>query len=323
MNEFLKQIVVEDVLPILQGNYLQLRRDMAKKGPRFFEDPESVATWKKDGKGLVTQGELEAERAIRAAITAHYPDWTVIGEELADAYGSGRYTAVIDPLDGSSTMIRSIIAPERADTLGFGISIGVLDGADAVGGIIFELLPDAQDGLRMGRIWHSFAGGASMEGGRVIAPAPYEASRTDFTLISTAPEVMFKTPQERHAFHGLERTAQAVIPDRNCIGFMDLLDMPDAVVMEADLSIHDAAAVAEILKQAGITVTDHAGKPLRFDDSEAEFKILAAQPALHARVLARYQRALNEVPQDVAFDSVLNRGKAALNVNKFQPVLEI
>ena len=298
------EVVTQQALPLLQKNYRNLWADARAKGDAFFKDNDSVASWKKDGKGLVTQGELEVERAVRVAIHDRFPSMSVIGEELDDRMTDSQYVAVIDPVDGTSAMVRSVIEPDMQATLGFGISIGLLENDQAVAGIIIELEGNG-DELTIGKLWSSNDSARD-------ASAPVQGQ--DITLISTAPEVMFTTQQQRAGFTALETMASNIVCDRNCIGFMDLLSNPDAVVIEADLSVHDAAAIVPILAKQGITVTDHDGHAVTFGNLDAEYKLLAATPELHGRALRTYQEGQSADVE--TFSSRLNR--ASLNQQKFR-----
>ena len=53
----------------------------------------------------VTEGDRAAEFAIRAEISAHYPDHAILGEEHGNVAGTGPYRWVIDPIDGTRAFI--------------------------------------------------------------------------------------------------------------------------------------------------------------------------------------------------------------------------
>ena len=57
------------------------------------------------------------------------------------------------------------------------------------------------------------------------------------------------------------------------------------VVIESDVNILDIAALAVIVREAGGVFTDLSGAPLDFETRS----VLAAAPALHADVLARFE----------------------------------
>ncbi len=55
----------------------------------------------KDADSVVTSLDVEAERRISATIRAHYPDHTLVGEELSPHQVLGAYSWAIDPIDGT------------------------------------------------------------------------------------------------------------------------------------------------------------------------------------------------------------------------------
>jgi len=54
---------------------------------------------------LVSQADLEAEKAIRHVLEKHRPDDAVLGEELGAGSGSTGITWVIDPIDGTTSYL--------------------------------------------------------------------------------------------------------------------------------------------------------------------------------------------------------------------------
>jgi histidinol-phosphatase len=56
----------------------------------------------------VTVADKEAERKLRQLITGRYPDHAIIGEEFAAVTGNGRYTWVLDPIDGTKSFVSGV-----------------------------------------------------------------------------------------------------------------------------------------------------------------------------------------------------------------------
>jgi hypothetical protein len=102
---------------------------------------------------------------------------------------------------------------------------------------------------------------------------------------------MFNSAPKWSGYQALAEATGGRIPDQNCIGFMRILQEDGGidVVYEADLAYHDVAALAPILRGAGVTVTDGAGSSLTFPARAItqEFSVLTAQPAVHAQALER------------------------------------
>ena len=77
----------------------------AETMPRYRTDI-AVDTKPKEGYTFdpVTEADREAEAAIRAEISARFPDHAILGEELGPT-GSGRFQWVLDPVDGTRSFI--------------------------------------------------------------------------------------------------------------------------------------------------------------------------------------------------------------------------
>ncbi|MGX1778142.1 inositol monophosphatase family protein [Nocardia brasiliensis] len=250
-----------------------------------------ITSLQKDNKELVTDAEKRAERLMRDAIEHHYPSHTVTGEELPDQFGSDQWSWSIDPVDGTSAMIRSAMQhayglPAQQTRPAFGISIGVLHSDSAMLGAIGELVPLADD-LVLGRTWLGGRGTAVTCDGVAIPAWPIRGPYAP-ALACTVPEIMFSTGAQWNSFQALAAIAATVIRDQNCLGFMGLLDGSIDVVYERDLLLPDAAAVVPILEAAGVTVTDQYGRSVTFEVASRgrEYVLLAARQPLHQRAVA-------------------------------------
>jgi len=91
-------------------NWLDLLNDMANQADdiamHYFNGDLNI-TQKKD-KTLVTQGDLEIERAVRKSVGDLYPDLAIYGEEFGACDEAEPYKLIIDPIDGTSNFIRGI-----------------------------------------------------------------------------------------------------------------------------------------------------------------------------------------------------------------------
>jgi histidinol-phosphatase len=56
----------------------------------------------------VTVADREAEQKLRRLIADRYPDHGIIGEEFETVAGSGRYTWVLDPIDGTKSFVSGV-----------------------------------------------------------------------------------------------------------------------------------------------------------------------------------------------------------------------
>ncbi|MBX2833725.1 MAG: hypothetical protein KTR28_02010 [Micavibrio sp.] len=306
---FCNSLVRQEILPVLSENYAQLCQNAAEKGAAFFNDPSSNAAFKSDGKGIVSEGEVLAERIIREKFKAQFDDFQVWGEELGDEDEHKDYTLVIDPVDGTSSMVLSAISGEA--TLSFAITLGFMKGDEFIGGLIYELQP-AGDALRLSAIYSAWQGEGAYKDDK-----PFTTRKSKSTIYCTAPNVMFTGGHERAGFFELQKNFDAISEGQNCIGFMQAIEEENSCAIEADLSIHDIAALIPILKEAGLKATDLQGKELAFKGLEAEYKILTAHPELHKNCIQHLNKVYNQAGADTG-QSPMFEELSGLNTRKFK-----
>jgi inositol-phosphate phosphatase / L-galactose 1-phosphate phosphatase / histidinol-phosphatase len=261
-------------------------------------DP-AITALQKTNKEFVTAAEKSAELLLRDQIRQRFPSHTLTGEELSPQAGEAQWIWSIDPVDGTSAMVRAAIAAAYGLTLptptpSFGISIALLHDDAAAFGVIAELLPRG-DTLSLGHVW---AGGVDVAATCDGRPVSIAAARSlgESVLVCTVPEIMFSTADQWGRFQALADATAALVTDQNCIGYMGLLDGSVDIAYERDLLLPDTAAIVPILQSAGIVVTDHDGRPVAFDATarDGEYLLMAAQSELHHQAIAVHQRG---VPQ--------------------------
>ncbi len=144
-----------DLALALAGEAGQLARDMrADAGVGFIA--------MKGRKDFVTAADEAVETLLRDRILAAFPEDGFLGEE-GGAQSGGRYTWVVDPIDGTTNYLHGL--PE------WGVSIACLCDLDPVLGVI--ALPDLQ---RLA--WATRGGGAFLEGAPLcLTEQPHCASR--------------------------------------------------------------------------------------------------------------------------------------------------
>jgi histidinol-phosphatase len=259
-------------------------------------DP-AITALQKGNKEFVTTAEKSAERLLRDQIGRRFPSHTLTGEELPVQAGEAQWIWSIDPVDGTSAMVRAAIVaayglPVPTPKPAFGISIGLLHDDDDAFGVIAELLPH-DDTLSLGHVW---AGGVDTPAtcdGRPVSIAAAQ-SLGESVLACTVPEVMFGTADRWGSFQALADATASLVTDQNCIGFMGLLNGTVDIACERDLLLPDAAAIVPILGSAGIVVTDHDGQPVTFDATarDGEYVLMAAQRDLHDQAIAVFRRGV-------------------------------
>jgi myo-inositol-1(or 4)-monophosphatase len=92
---------------------------------------DSLSVFEKSRQDYASEVDAQAEAEIIRELRRAFPDYAVLGEE-SGAMGSGRFTFVIDPLDGTSNFLRGL--PH------FCVSIALCEGGEPVHGVIFDPL---------------------------------------------------------------------------------------------------------------------------------------------------------------------------------------
>ncbi|WP_238009375.1 inositol monophosphatase family protein [Dactylosporangium sp. AC04546] len=238
---------------------------------------------------LAAAAERQAEAAMRARIRREYPGHAIAGEVLGAA-GDCEWLWALDALDGTGALLRTA----RAEAFGsapadpapaFGVTVAVVHRDRPVAGVVGQLRPGA-GGLGLSRVWSGAAGQPTTCDGAPVFPGS-AAGLAHATMATTAPEVMFGTRASWSSFQALRERTAALVAEQNCVGFMRLLGGGVEIAAERDLALPDAAALVPVLRGAGVVVTDHDGRPPRFDAGarDGEYALLAAPPALHGAAL--------------------------------------
>ena len=92
---------------------------------------DSLNVVQKERMDYASEVDADAEKVIVKELRRAYPDYAVVGEEGGNQ-GSGRYTWVIDPLDGTSNYLRGF--PH------FCVSIALVEHGEPTHGVIFDPL---------------------------------------------------------------------------------------------------------------------------------------------------------------------------------------
>jgi len=212
----------------------------------------------------VTVADREAEAAIKRVLRASFPAHAYFGEEEGRE-GDGDLLWLIDPIDGTRSFVRGYpmfstqIALMHRGELVLGVSsaaqFGEIAWARRGGGAFLNDAPiragsaatfDAQTAISFGNVKTLSRG----PGWQVLAGLIQRCGRT-------------RGYGDFYQYHLLAR------------GSIDL-------VIESDVNILDIAALAVIVREAGATFTDLAGRNLTLDTTS----VLAGTPALHAQALA-------------------------------------
>ena len=193
----------------------------------------------------VTIADRAAEEAMRRILKAEVPRDAVIGEEFGATTGASGRSWVLDPIDGTTSFL--------AGRPIFGTLIAlVVEGWPVLGVIDQPILRER---------WLGAAGQPTTLNGRPCRTR----SCTDLaeaTLATTGPHY-FDDHQGGHFMALAARTDhKRMIMGGDCYNYALLAAGHIDVVCEANLKLHDWAALAPVIEGAGGTLCDWNGDPL-------------------------------------------------------------
>lgn len=227
---------------------------------------EGLRFGRKEGHELVSEADLRAAELLHGALAGAFPDDGWLSEEhrdTADRLGRERVW-VVDPIDGTREYLQGI--PEYA------ISVGLtVRGRPALG------------------VVHNPATGelhaAVHAGTPVPAPSAPDARAPYLALVGRGEDLLGEVPP----LPGDARTR----PTGSVAWRLALLaaGRGDVVTTWHARREWDVAAGAALALARGLTVTDALGEPLAFNQPRPLVRgLLAAEPGLHARILAHFRR---------------------------------
>jgi inositol-phosphate phosphatase / L-galactose 1-phosphate phosphatase / histidinol-phosphatase len=193
----------------------------------------------------VTEADRAAEEAMRRILKAEVPRDTVIGEEFGAQAGQSGRSWVLDPIDGTTSFL--------AGRPIFGTLIAlVIEGWPVLGLIDQPILRER---------WIGATGRPTTFNG---APARTRACPRleDATLATTGPHY-FDDHQGSHFMALAAKTDhRRMVMGGDCYNYALLASGHIDVVCEANLKLHDWAALAPVIEGAGGTICDWNGEPL-------------------------------------------------------------
>lgn len=217
---------------------------------------------------LVTQADLDAERAICQCISKAFPEHTILGEELHEADRKADHLWVVDPLDGTNNFVHGL--PQ------FAVSIAYCRHGEPQCGVVYQ--------PATGDCYTARRGGGAFRNGTKVTVATH--TRLDEVLVGVGfyydrgamMEATLRAIADffRCHIHGVRRFGSAAL-DLCLVGCGNF-----GVFFEYELSPWDFAAGWLFVEEAGGKVTTCAGERLTLEKSS----LLASNGYLHEAALA-------------------------------------
>ena len=233
----------------------------------------AVETWEKSPNNPVCEADLALDRLLHERLLGARPGYGWLSEETADdAERLGRRRLwVVDPIDGTRDFLRG--------RTGWAVSVALVeDGVPIVAALYAParqqlFVAEAGKGATLNGEPIHIGGCDSVTGCRI--PADISTINASYWPDRWEAEAVEKP-------NGLAlRIAKLAI------------DEADAFFEGRPMGEWDIAAAALILSEAGGTITDREGAPLRFNKPVPRLRgVIAAVPAIHAEVLRRVGRGI-------------------------------
>jgi inositol-phosphate phosphatase/L-galactose 1-phosphate phosphatase/histidinol-phosphatase len=208
-----------------------------------------LASERKGDATPVTLADRAAEEAMRRILKAEVPRDAIIGEEFGATPGAGGASSgrswVLDPIDGTTSFL--------AGRPIFGTLIAlVVEGWPVLGVIDQPILKER---------WVGATGRQTTFNGAPCRSRPC-ATLADAALATTGPHY-FDDHQGSHFMALAARTDhRRMVMGGDCYNYALLASGHIDIVCEANLKLHDWAALAPIIEGAGGTLCDWNGDPL-------------------------------------------------------------
>ncbi|MGH8181150.1 MAG: inositol monophosphatase family protein [Steroidobacteraceae bacterium] len=243
---------------------LQAARDAAQAAAEVIRGlyQKNLAVRTKEDQSPVTEADVRAEETIRAILGERFPTYGFHGEETGKHSAGAENVWLVDPIDGTKSFVRECpffstqIALMRAGRLVLGVS-----SAPAYG----ELA------------WAEEGGGAWLNDRpiRVSAIADLPAA-----IVSTGNLKTMTRGAQWERLGSLIRRVSRIRGYGDFVHYHLLARGSLDVVIESDVNILDIAALTVIVREAGGTFTDLAGRDVTLDTTT----VLATNGRLHPAV---------------------------------------
>ena len=212
----------------------------------------------------VTEADREAERAIRAVLSARYPDHGYYGEEYGRNTSASPFLWLIDPIDGTKSFVRGYPF--------FSTQIALMHEGEIVLGV-----SNAAQYCEVA--WARRGGGAFLNGERLKVGS---VAGVEQALISFGNLKTLASDERWLKLAGLIRHAWRTRGYGDFYHYHLLARGSADAVIESDVNILDIAPLVCIVREAGGVFTDLSGAPVGLETTS----VLAATPGLHPVLLA-------------------------------------
>jgi histidinol phosphatase-like enzyme (inositol monophosphatase family) len=189
----------------------------------------------------VTAADRAAERIARDLIETRFPHDAILGEEEGESHAGADRRWILDPIDGTRTFLRGVPF--------FGVLLALeYEGDVALGVMHFPALDET--------VYAARGHGCFWNGRRALVS---DVTRLDDALILTTDVENIEKQQRGAGWQRLRSRAALCRTWGDCYGYALVATGRAEAMLDATLSIWDAAALVPIIEEAGGVFTDWDG----------------------------------------------------------------
>ena len=204
-----------------------------------------IGSERKDDRSPVTEADRAAEQAMRDLIAAAFPNDAIHGEEFGATTGTSGRTWVLDPIDGTTGFM--------AGRPIFGTLIALVQEGWPVLGMIDQAI--------LGERWIGITGKPTTFNGQPVRTRPCP-SLAEAALATTGPHYFNDRQGETFMALAAKTDHKRMVMGGDCYNYAMLASGHLDVVCEANLKLHDYAALIPVVEGAGGIMCDWNGDPL-------------------------------------------------------------
>ena len=239
--------------PQLEGRLefaVEIARQAGQQTLQLFRSTTLDVQCKQDG-SPVTAADRGAEQLLRELIGTKFPGDAILGEEFGETAGTSGFRWVLDPIDGTKSFVSGV---PLYTTL-----VAVLWQNEPLIGVIFA--PAAGEMVYAARgsgCWHVVAEG-SPQPARVSGVL--ELSDAVFLTTSVRSFATDREPGARDVYDHLQQACRITRTWGDAFGYLLVATGRAEIMIDAALSLWDAAALQPVIEEAGGKFFDWQGRP--------------------------------------------------------------
>lgn len=224
---------------------------------------ESVE-YKTDKADIVTEADFQSERIITAIIENEFPGHNIHSEETVHHEGGGRFTWIIDPLDGTGNYANG--------NPNYAVSIALVEDDRPIVGVVYA--PETDE------LFSAVEGGPALRNGAPISTTDRDRLDESVFMSGYDPDGAFLA-HFYHVTRGVRRLGSAAL--HLCYLAAGSCD----ATWEYDTYPWDVAAGVVIARAAGAKLTDVDGETYRlFGGEDGQNELVGSNGELHEALLA-------------------------------------